>query len=250
MVAKHEFWSRVFTFVPTPLEEDGEAIDEDGLLPRARPPDREPRGRGLRVRLDRRQRLVLGGRDEAGHRGRGAARRRTDRGDRRHRGAHDVRLHAAVAARGSRGLRRGDDPADDLLAADAGRGAGALRAGRRCDRPADLRLQQPVDHRHRHAARVPRRARAAREHALRQGEHRRSDTDQPDPRAHGGRGRDRRRVGVDQPPGVQRGRDRLGAGGDQFPARRRDGVLPRRGLRRRRGHRPARSGTGCSRSAT
>ena len=31
MVAKHEFWSRVFTFVPTPLKDDGEAIDEDGL---------------------------------------------------------------------------------------------------------------------------------------------------------------------------------------------------------------------------
>ncbi len=31
MVTKHEFWSRVFTFVPTPLKDDGEAIDEDGL---------------------------------------------------------------------------------------------------------------------------------------------------------------------------------------------------------------------------
>ena len=31
MVAKQEFWSRVFTFVPTPLKRDGEAIDEDGL---------------------------------------------------------------------------------------------------------------------------------------------------------------------------------------------------------------------------
>lgn len=31
MAKKHEFWSRVFTFVPTPLKDDGEAIDEDGL---------------------------------------------------------------------------------------------------------------------------------------------------------------------------------------------------------------------------
>jgi 4-hydroxy-tetrahydrodipicolinate synthase len=31
MVEKHPFWSRVFTFVPTPLTDDGEALDEDGL---------------------------------------------------------------------------------------------------------------------------------------------------------------------------------------------------------------------------
>ena len=31
MVNKHAFWSRVFTFVPTPLCDDGEAIDEEGL---------------------------------------------------------------------------------------------------------------------------------------------------------------------------------------------------------------------------
>ena len=31
MVNKHAFWSRVFTFVPTPLCDDGEEIDEDGF---------------------------------------------------------------------------------------------------------------------------------------------------------------------------------------------------------------------------
>jgi len=31
MVAKHEFWSRVFTFLPTPTTDDGETIDE-GVL--------------------------------------------------------------------------------------------------------------------------------------------------------------------------------------------------------------------------
>ena len=31
MAKKHPFWSRVFTFVPTPMKNDGETIDEDGL---------------------------------------------------------------------------------------------------------------------------------------------------------------------------------------------------------------------------
>jgi 4-hydroxy-tetrahydrodipicolinate synthase len=31
MAKKHPFWSRVFTFVPTPMKDDGEAIDEDGF---------------------------------------------------------------------------------------------------------------------------------------------------------------------------------------------------------------------------
>jgi 4-hydroxy-tetrahydrodipicolinate synthase len=31
MAKKHPFWSRVFTFVPTPMKDDGETIDEDGL---------------------------------------------------------------------------------------------------------------------------------------------------------------------------------------------------------------------------
>lgn len=31
MVKRHEFWSRVFTFIPTPLKDDGETIDDDGL---------------------------------------------------------------------------------------------------------------------------------------------------------------------------------------------------------------------------
>lgn len=31
MVEKHKFWSRVFTFLPTPTKDNGEAIDEKGL---------------------------------------------------------------------------------------------------------------------------------------------------------------------------------------------------------------------------
>lgn len=31
MVEKHTFWSRVFTFLPTPTKEDGETVDEKGL---------------------------------------------------------------------------------------------------------------------------------------------------------------------------------------------------------------------------
>lgn len=31
MVEKHSFWSRVFTFLPTPTKDDGETIDEKGL---------------------------------------------------------------------------------------------------------------------------------------------------------------------------------------------------------------------------
>ena len=63
----------------------------------------------------------------------------------------------------------------------------------------------PWTHRHRHAARVPRRAGAAREHALRQGKHRRSRAHQRDPQADRRRRRDHRRLGVDEPPAFSAG---------------------------------------------
>src|SRR5437868_14845816 len=31
MIAKHELWSQVFTFLPTPTSDDGETIDEGAL---------------------------------------------------------------------------------------------------------------------------------------------------------------------------------------------------------------------------
>ncbi len=58
MSKQRDFWSRIFTFLPTPTASDGEAIDEKRLREEIDFQNSERRRRHLRVRQHRRQRLL------------------------------------------------------------------------------------------------------------------------------------------------------------------------------------------------
>ena len=163
MLKKNEFWSRVFTFVPTATKADGEEIDEaafrkaidyqiengvDGVCifgstggNGSFTDDEMKKATAIAAKhIDGRISLVAGS------------------------GARTTNsLHLAVETRRGRWLRRRHGAAGIILAADNRRGVRSLRACLEVNQHSDLRLQQSVDDRRRHEAGISRQDRAVAE---------------------------------------------------------------------------------------